>query len=234
MITINIDKANKCNGEMALYVSFPYEERVVSVIRSLPSRYWNKDTKEWEIPYGKLPVLISELSDHEFDISGVNVVDKPKTVKLPKNFKFKTKPFQHQIDGFNYGLKSDRWLLGDEQGLGKTKQVIDIAVAKKLINKYQHCLIICGVNGLKWNWQSEIATHSNEESWILGQRMVKHTLKVGGNSAKLDDLKQIDKLPYFIITNVESLRNEPILKELIDTPLAPGIVHNSEGTDSTV
>lgn len=215
MITINIDKANKCNGEMALYVSFPYEERVVSVIRSLPSRYWNKDTKEWEIPYGKLPVLISELSDHEFDISGINVVDKPKTVKLPKNFKFKTKPFQHQIDGFNYGLKSDRWLLGDEQGLGKTKQVIDIAVAKKLINKYQHCLIICGVNGLKWNWQSEIATHSNEESWILGQRMVKHTLKVGGNSAKLDDLKQIDKLPYFIITNVESLRNEPILKELI-------------------
>ena len=55
-------------------------------------------------------------------------------------------------------------------GLGKTKQVIDIAVIKKEQFQYQHCLIICGVNGLKWNWLSEIGIHSDEDAVILGSR----------------------------------------------------------------
>ena len=32
---------------------------------------------------------------------------------------FKTEPYEHQIEGFNFGLNNDRWLLGDEMGLGK-------------------------------------------------------------------------------------------------------------------
>ena len=132
-----------------------------------------------------------------------------------KNFKFKTKPFQHQIDGFNYGLKSDKWLLGDEQGLGKTKQVIDIAVAKKLAKGYKHCLIICGVNGLKWNWVSEIHTHSDEDAYILGQRVKGHKVVIGSNEDKYADLEHIEaNSSYFIITNVETLRSEKIAAKI--------------------
>ena len=63
-----------------------------------------------------------------------------------------------------------------------------------------------GVNGLKWNWVKEIHTHSNEEAHILGQR----GNKIGSNADKLYDANNIDKLPYFIITNVESLRDDKI------------------------
>jgi len=217
MINVRIAESKQCGEDYSMFVSFEYNQKVVDTIRELPTRYWNKDTKEWEVPLKKLSYLIDNLSDFNFDISGKYVtLEAPKAV-VPKNFKFKTKPFEHQIDGFNYGLQYDRWLLGDEQGLGKTKQVIDIAVAKKLSNNYQHCLIVCGVNGLKWNWYNEILTHSDEKPYILGQRRRKNgKLVIEGSDAKFDDVLNLDKIDnYFIITNIETLRNLDINNELV-------------------
>lgn len=96
-----------------------------------------------------------------------------------------------------------------------TKQVIDIAVAKKLQKGYKHCLIICGVNGLKWNWVNEVHTHSDEDAWILGQRFKGRKISIGSTSDKLYDLKHVDSIsPYFLITNVETMRNEDCVKEI--------------------
>lgn len=96
---------------------------------------------------------------------------------------------------------------------GKTKEVIDIAVAKKQMYNYRHCLIICGVNGLKWNWLNEVKVHSYESAVILGNRG-KASI---GNADKIADLQNIDKIDaYFIITNVESLRNDEIVNLLAD------------------
>lgn len=216
MININIDKSNKCNGDWSLYVTFPYDEKIVDVIRGFSSRYWDKDKKQWEVPLSKLSDMVENLSDYEFDISGTYVDLTPKVFDVPKDFSFKTTPFKHQIEGFNFGVQHERWLLGDEQGLGKTKQVIDIAVAKKLENQCKHCLIICGVNGLKWNWKNEIKTHSNESGWILGQRFNKSgKLIIGSNKDKLEDLNNLSHIKdYFLITNVETLRDEVIKDKL--------------------
>lgn len=219
MITIDIRKSNKCNEEYSAFVSFPYDNTIVNTIRSLSTRYWNNDSKEWEIPTKKIEVLVSKLQDFDFTIKGHYLEDE-KEVEVdklvPSNFEFKTKPFEHQIEGFEYGLKYDKWLLGDEQGLGKTKQVIDIAVAKKLANGYKHCLIICGVNGLKWNWYNEVHTHSNEGARILGQKKRKNgNIVVGSSKDKLNDLKNINTIDeYFLITNVETLRDSDIVDEL--------------------
>ena len=215
MINIRIANADKCNGEYSMFITFEYNQKIVDVIREFPTRYWNKDKKEWEVPFTKLGEFVTKLSDFDFDITGQYVtVEKPKAV-TPVGFEFKTTPFQHQIDGFNYGLQYDRWLLGDEQGLGKTKQVIDIAVAKKLQKGYKHCLIICGVNGLKWNWLNEIHTHSNEDGWILGQRYKNRKLVIGSNADKLADLMHLESISsYFLITNVESMRDEAIVAQI--------------------
>ena len=220
MITLRVAPSKKCNGEYALFTSFEYDNKVVETIRALPSRYWDKNTKEWEIPTKKFSYLIESLPDYEFDITGEidKLIEQPKIVKSVDGFEFTTTPFAHQVDGFQYGLSHDRWLLGDEQGLGKTKQVIDIACAKKLMCGYKRCLIVCGVNGLKWNWQKEIQTHSNEKGYILGQRINRaHKLTVGSTKDKLADLENLDKIPeYFIITNVESLRDKDIQTKLGD------------------
>ena len=218
MIKIDIRPAKKCNGDWALFVSFPYNTEIVNIIRSLPSRYWDGTKKEWEVPFNKLSTLMTELCQFPMEVNAdsAEVFEKKRSVAvIPHNFEFRTKPFDHQIDGFNYGLEHDKWLLGDEQGLGKTKQVIDIAVAKKLEKGYKHCLIICGVNGLKWNWQNEIKTHSNETGWILGQRKKTRGWKVGSNKDKLYDLTHLPEIEsYFLITNVESLRDTEIATQV--------------------
>ena len=218
MIKINIQDSVRIKEESySMFISFEYDNKIVSVIRSLPIRYWNKDTKEWEVPVNKLDTLLTQLPEQEFDITGKYIKFEKPDAKVPEGFKFKTTPFQHQIEGFNYGLAHDRWLLGDEQGLGKTKQVIDIAVAKKIQHGYKHCLIVCGVNGLKWNWKNEITTHSNETGYILGERRTKTSKKVvvGSTKDKLDDLNNLDNISsYFLITNVESLRDEKVASKL--------------------
>ena len=213
MIDIKIDKSNKCNGDYSIYLSFPYDNALVELIRSQSERYWDKNNKTWELPAKKLRELVPCFTKHQVNITGdfSAFVEVKKVANVPKDFQFKTKPYDHQIDGLNFGLTHDKWLLGDEQGLGKTKQVIDIAVAKKLEGA-KRCLIICGVNGLKWNWQNEIRTHSNETGWILGQRK-RRTGKtyIGSTKDTLEDLKNINDIKdYFLITNVESLRDADI------------------------
>ena len=215
MINIRVAKSIKCNGDWSIFITSPYETKIVETIRGFSSRFWNKDAKEWEVPFKYLGKFVDALSDHEFDITGPGIpVVKPKA-EVPDGFSFKTTPYDHQIDGLNFGLNNDRWLLGDEQGLGKTKQVIDIAVAKKLQYGYKHCLIVCGVNGLKWNWINEIHTHSNEDAWILGQKYKNGKCVIGSNKDKLTDVLKLESVPaYFIITNVETLRDEQIAAEL--------------------
>lgn len=216
MININIAKSKKCNGDYSLYISFDFDMRIVNAIREFPSKYWNAEAKIWELPFNKLGEFVSKVDWCEIDISADEYfkIEKPKAV-TPIDFKFKTTPYEHQIVGFNFGLANDRWLLGDEMGLGKTKQVIDIAVAKKLQKNYKHCLIICGVNGLKWNWQNEVKIHSDEDAYILGQRIVRGKTVIGSNADKLTDVKKLStNSAYFIITNIETLRDENIVEEI--------------------
>lgn len=214
MITINIRKSQDIVGDNSLFIAFPFDGRLLEIVRSFPVKYWHAQDKEWEMPFNKLGEFLDKVQDQEIEIHADEYISlEKKQAKMPSGFKFKTKPFAHQIDGFNYGLNHDRWLLADEQGLGKTKQVIDICVAKKLQHNCKHCLIVCGVNGLKYNWMNEIHTHSDEEGYILGTR----GNKVGSNKDKLADLTHLSALnTYFIITNVETLREEQINGKLAE------------------
>ncbi len=216
MINIEIKDAEKVNGETSAFLSFPYDSELVGIMRNQTRRFWHAKEKVWEIPIKRLAEVVQLMGKREITITG-EYQKKERVAIVPDGFEFKTKPFEHQIEGFEYGLKYDRFLLGDEQGLGKTKQVIDIAVAKKISKGYKHCLIICGVNGLKYNWEAEIDVHSNESSHILGTRYLKNgKAKIGSNKDKLADLINLPD-SYFLITNVETLRDKDIqdtLKEL--------------------
>lgn len=222
MIDIKVRKSKRVytDNPYSIFVTFPYDQKIVDTIRTIEGRRWNSEKKEWELPITGLETLIINLPEFDFNINGY--VDfsegENESVEIPQNFSFKTNPFKHQVEGFEYGLNHNNWLLGDEQGLGKTKQVIDIAVAKKLALGYKHCLIVCGVNGLKWNWVEEIKTHSNEQAYILGQRQRAGKTVIGSTADKLNDIMNLfkanDTAPYFLITNVESLRNEQIVTNL--------------------
>ena len=224
MIKIKIREAERTSGPQAAFVSFPYNTDILGIIKNNFSvKYWNPATKEWELPFKFLDRLVEVLCEYEMEITADNaaILQPPKLQKY--EYVYKTQPYSYQVDGFTYGMSHDKWLLGDEQGLGKTKQVIDIACAKKLERGYKHCLIICGINGLKWNWVNEVHTHSDEDAWIIGQR-TKRTgkLTIGSSQDKYNQLCDLYNNEgeisnsYFIITNVESLRNENIQQALCE------------------
>ena len=226
MINIDIKESNKCNGDISLYVSFPYDNYIVETIRSMPNRAWDKDNKIWEVSFKSLPTLLKSLSNYDINVNILNydlfIDNNIEDVKIPSGFTFKTEPYSYQMDGVKYGLFKDKWLLGDDMGLGKSKQSIDCAIIKKLSNGYKHCLVICGVNGLKWNWQKEVSIHSNECGWIIGQKTNSvGNVVIGSNADKYNQLVDITKNPnseinqsYFLITNIESLRSDDIVSEL--------------------
>ena len=115
---IRIKAPNRCTEDYSAYVSFKYNAEMLALVKALPSRFYNSDTKEWEIPYTSIETLKSSSDKYDFSITGAEMV-KVQEAKLPDGFTFKTHPYSYQEDGVLYGMGKSRWLLGDHQGLGK-------------------------------------------------------------------------------------------------------------------
>lgn len=198
MLYIRYDNRNKqILTKYSAYISFQYNPFYVEKIKELPSRFWHPERKEWEIPTS----LVGEVQQID-DVQFLNEL--PEEVINLDITEFKTKPLNHQIEGVKYGIENTSWLLGDQQGLGKTKQMIDLAVWKKHHEGLKHCLVICGVNNLKYNWLEEIYKHSDEDACILGKRFVKPNREPSMND-RIEDLKSCPN-EFFWITNIETLR----------------------------
>ena len=158
------------------------------------------------MPARDLNLVVNTFKNEQVEINANIQPPRQPAVTDVSELHFKTKPFKHQVEGVLHGLRTDKFLLADEQGLGKTKQAIDIAVNRKLKEGFKHCLIVCGVNSLKWNWVNEIKRHSNESVHILGTRVnAKGKVREGSLKERLEDL-QNGRDEFFLITNIESLR----------------------------
>lgn len=229
MIKIHIGEPDKLSNNILVkksaFVSFDYNPDIVSFIKQMGTRVYNPNTRAWEIPINNIISLCNKFENEEIQISGIyeDLHKQEFEIDIPKDFEFKTKPFAHQIDGVRFGLNKKKFLLCDDQGLGKTKQIIDFVGCLEKTDKINKVLIVCGVNSLKYNWQSEIGIHSNEKGWVLGTRFRKTTGKAYEGSTK-DKLADLDNLPdcRYIITNIETLRGgaEKISKSKYKFPVA--------------
>ncbi len=219
MIKLKFDFSQKLSYKQSLYIKGDYNSNMLDVIHSFQTRYYHRNSKLWECKIDYFPIILDKLKFEDIQICGEVPKKFEKYLKMldiydeqDADYLSRTKPFEHQIESFNYALTHNKFLLGDEQGLGKTKQALDIAVARK--HKMRHCLIVCGVNNLKWNWYKEVEIHTNEKAHILGSRINRKGKTVIGSSAeRLADLKQIHD-EYFLITNIETLRDKSIQSQI--------------------
>lgn len=215
MIRIEEKESKKCPSEYSLFVSFKYNADIVNIIKQCDCAVYDKKEVHWEIPCSELSKLLAQLNDFD-DIELVLLETKKKKEhnNIVPSGKYKTNPFEYQLEGITYGLNHDKWLLLDPPGLGKTIQALYIAQDLKQMGKIEHCLIICGINTLKTNWKKEIQKHTNLSCKILGEKITKTGNTVfQGVKERLDDLKS-NLEEFFIITNIETLRNNDIVKEI--------------------
>lgn len=199
----------------AFKISFRYDPTTVAKVKELAERRYLPEDRAWEIPAHELPALIekvglSNIKSEEAVVQALNtkeIEDKReatqerlKGIKPVRDFDFKTAPLPHQIEAFNYGMEKNSLLIGDEQGLGKTKESIDICVARK--KELIKTLIVCGVNSVKYNWEKEIQIHSNEGCVMVDGKTMDVRVQ------QLNDWYRGSS--YFGVINIESLRNEKI------------------------
>ena len=180
---------------------------IFNVLVQTQNSIYNKNKNEFEFPINKLYFLIDFLTRYD-DVKFIKYHEKVKSlVKCnPKNFK--VKPFDHQISAIDFGLNNEGWLLLDDCGLGKTLSMIYLAEELSKREKLKHCLIICGVNSLKYNWAAEIEKFSKKSCVILGQTVTKNgKTKICSVADRCKILKK-GLEEFFVITNIETLQNK--------------------------
>lgn len=219
-------------------IKFRYDPALIAFVKNVPGRQWNPQDKYWTIPKEHLGWLLNEIKGTDYE----NMIQIQSDENLNENASFDSTSeipdvdisdmtqyvknggslYPHQIDFLKYAKNraGKGFILSDEQGLGKTLEVLNYAMYMRKAYGYKHCLIITCVNSAKFSWQGDIIAHTNgtERAYILGTRLKKngHIKFNTTGAAKIDDLKichmygdiSAPELPYFIITNIESLRTK--------------------------
>jgi len=217
MITIKEDKCIKMPGMSSLFVKFDYNPLIVERIKTLPNYTYDKKTYTWEIPVTNLSKLLEMLNSID-DITLSLLKDDEPSTQVYKLGDYKVKPFKHQEEAIQFGLNHDKFLLLDAPGLGKTLSLTYLAQELKEREGLEHCLVICGINTLKMNWRNEIMKTSDLSVKVLGERISKNgKYTIGSVKERIADLMNpIDE--FYVITNVESLRNEDLVKAILKGP----------------
>ena len=224
MITITeISPPQKISGLSSLAVQFDFNQYIVDALKAIPTFYYHKRDQVWEFPVCYLGRLLDSLTF--LDEIQLKLLDTPESGEFHfgrqfnleplseiEKVSFKMKPFDHQLEAINYGLSHEKWLLLDSMGLGKTNSIIWLAETLKRRGIIDHCFIICGVNSLKQNWKKEIQKFSTESAIVLGE----HVTRTGSIRYKSMDKRAAqlkDSIEeFFVITNLESLRDDRIIE----------------------
>lgn len=219
MINIVESKPRKVSGLSSFLITFNYNPVIIDAIKTLPTFYYHKKDYTWEIPCDLLTVALETLTFLD-DIKLTLLPDEEESKMIHFHLtpteidSFRVKPFEHQIEGVNFGLDPNRpkWLLLDSMGLGKTIEIIMYAETLKRRGLIDHCMIICGVDSLRQNWKREILKFSNESCMVLGEK-VSRTGKISYEPIK----KRVEVLKnpiqeFFVIVNAATLRSDEFIE----------------------
>lgn len=218
MICIKECKTRKVPGDTSFQVTFDYRREIVDAIKSFSGCVYDKNGNAWEVPIlylGELLDKLTLLDNIQLEVLKSSAADCVQDIKLSK---YKTKPYPYQEEGIKYGLTHPKYMLTDVPGLGKSLQIIYLAQELKKREKLKHCLIICGINTLKGNWKREIERHSDLSYTVLGERINSKGRTVsGGVKERVAQLSRPIK-EFFVITNIETLRSDEIIRVLTKGP----------------
>ncbi len=103
-------------------------------------------------------------------------------IRKKQIFKPKTQAMPHQIEAINYLYDKQEVALFDEQGLGKTKIVID-SLCLSMKNSALEGVLVVAPMSLLYNWEQEVAKHSFLIPIVLrgGEKEKRYKFLTGAN-----------------------------------------------------
>jgi len=126
------------------------------------------------------------------------------------NYKFKTKPYAHQLTALEKSWNKENFAYFMEMGTGKTKVLIDNVAMLYDKGKIDSALIIAPKGVVKTWYEQELPTHLPdhiENVSVLWQPNITKT-----QQEKLDSLFEIDSALHILVMNVEALSTEKGVK----------------------
>jgi SNF2 family DNA or RNA helicase len=126
------------------------------------------------------------------------------------DYKFKTKPYAHQLTALEKSWNKENFAYFMEMGTGKTKVLIDNVAMLYDKGKIDGALIIAPKGVVKTWYEQELPTHLPdhiENVSVLWQPNITKT-----QQEKLDTLFEIDTALHILIMNVEALSTEKGVK----------------------
>ena len=126
------------------------------------------------------------------------------------NYKFKTKPYAHQLKALEMSWNKENFAYFMEMGTGKTKVLIDNIAMLYDKGKINGALIIAPKGVVKTWYEQELPTHLPdhiENVTVLWQSNITKT-----QQEKLETLFEIETALHILIMNVEALSTEKGVK----------------------
>ena len=126
------------------------------------------------------------------------------------NYKFKTKPYAHQLTALEKSWNKENYAYFMEMGTGKTKVLIDNLAMLYDKGKIDGALIIAPKGVVKTWYEQELPTHLPdhiENVSVLWQPNITKT-----QQEKLDSLFEIDSALHILVMNVEALSTDKGVK----------------------
>ena len=126
------------------------------------------------------------------------------------NYKFKTKPYAHQLTALEKSWNKENYAYFMEMGTGKTKVLIDNLAMLYDKGKIDSALIIAPKGVVKTWYEQELPAHLPnhiENVSVLWQPNITKT-----QQEKLDSLFEIDSALHILVMNVEALSTEKGVK----------------------
>lgn len=211
------------------YFQFDYDPAVIAVARSIPShRKWDDEHKHWRFkatepairhilkycPSCKVDAGIADFLKSREDQRANARSEQSKasgaTASEIRDYKFKTKPFDHQAEAFLRSRDMESFALFMEQGTGKTKVAIDNAAYLFAKGEIDSLVVACP-NSVKTNWAfDELEAHLPD--WVNYDVAYWEATANKKEKLALEELFNPNGNFKILIVNIEGLSTERAAK----------------------
>ena len=125
MVEIKYGNPKRLGGRQSIFVTFPYSQGIVGVIRCVPERFWDSKNSVWELDYKAYDFLREHLPNEEFSVTGEPIDTESLVKKDLKHFSLpeslQTELFSYQREDYNTLMNFEKRLVLHDTGLGKAQ-----------------------------------------------------------------------------------------------------------------
>lgn len=190
MLTVLTVKVSRASPTLAA-VTFPYDEGLKELVKTVPGRRWDDRLHAWLIPathnnidtlsarlprYARLEIQSELRAQIERDRAAMNEAHSIRQLgDSDISFTYRTEPYAHQRAGLAFLVHLGSGGLLWEMGLGKTKTAIDYAEwlhrqidwMDQRERQITRVLVICPNTVKRTVWPPEIEKHAGHSDWVV-------------------------------------------------------------------